>query len=162
MNGADRPTGRVAGAAGHRWVGLERRCRSPAAAAVLVATLIVLLPALGLVSDPSRHPGLSGEALRSLGPPPAANSTPIGNNSFNNTSSRLTQAISSFFSWFAGGLATLVGFVILTLLVGGILNYLLVGRKRGAWTPAEALAAEGPPPAPPPSPSGPTSGGGPP
>ncbi len=89
------------------------------------------------------------------------NLTPPSNSTLNNTTARINSAVHSFALWFATGLGIVIGLSVAILLVGGILNYALVGRKRGEWTPAHAVGPRSPGPGQgPPGPGGPPPGGG--
>jgi ABC-type glycerol-3-phosphate transport system permease component len=104
--------------------------------------LVGLFSALAVLVSVLLSPAVVGAGTRSMGPSAgevdlprsaASNSTP-----FNNTTSHLSGEIGSFVNWFIEGFVAVLGFVVLVLLVGGILNYVLVGRQRGKWTPATA------------------------
>jgi hypothetical protein len=117
------------------------------AAWVLASTLLVPLAT-------AAAPGaLAPDATRPAAEPPlprvpVANPGVSNNSSLNNTSNRIGGAITSFVDWFARGLGIVVALVIGILIVGGIANYVIVGRKRGEWTPAEVPRVSSPGPAP--------------
>ena len=95
--------------------------------------------------------------------PFAGNSTPLNSSNLNNTTSHLGDAITAFATWFVRGLTLLVVSVFAVLLAGGILNYLLVGRKRGEWSPAHSAGVgTRPPPSGASGADGPSPGSGPP
>ncbi len=106
--------------------------------------------------------GSAPGGVRTL-PDGGGDSTAQGNSSLNNTSGRLGTAVGTFVSWVVRALTIVVLLVIVTLVAGGIVNYVVVGRHRGEWTPdqAEGLrpppSADGasPPTGPPPGPGGP-------
>lgn len=85
--------------------------------------------------------------------------SPANSSSFNNTTSRLNTSVTGFVSWFVHGVTLVIELVFVVLVVGGVLNYVLVGRKRGEWTPdqSEGLRPPGPGTVGPPTP--PSSGG---
>lgn len=115
-----------------------------------VVLLVAILPAVVVAPhDPPPSPTV-GSVL-------AGTSSPANNSDLNNTSSRLGEAIGALVDWFVDGLEKVVALVILLLLVGGVVNYVVVGRHRGVWTPAEAVRTGSPP-----APSGPPATNGPP
>ena len=134
---------------------------------VVAGALLLLVAAVPIAagSAAARHPDLASPL--ELRASPGNSSTTAGNNangsSLNNTSSRLSNAVVSFASWFLRGLEIVIVLVIGILLIGGILNYVLVGRHRGVWNPADAEGLKGRerPPAPA-EPPGPPPGAGPP
>ncbi len=80
--------------------------------------------------------------------PIPGNVSQTNNSQLNNTTNRIGSAIASFAHWFAIGLVTVIALVVAVLLIGGIVNYVLVGRKRGEWTPSDSVRLL--PPTPPP------------
>jgi hypothetical protein len=88
------------------------------------------------------HPYVAAQVAATDGPRAAVgNSSPGASGNLSNTSARLNGTIGSFAAWFVHGLGTVIALVFGVLLVGGIVNYVLVGRKRGEWTPAAAGGA---------------------
>lgn len=112
--------------------------------------LVVLLAIVGAVAAEQgvvEPKGGTAPIVLSLSP---GGSSSLNNSSLNNTFSGLGNATVAFVGWFLHGLETVFELVFGTLLLGGILNYILVGRKRGEWTPleAEGLRNRGQPPGP--------------
>lgn len=135
-----------------------------------VALLLALLSAVAWTTF-APGPGRAGTPI------PAPPSRPVlsladpaesvGNVS-SNSSNHLGNSSARFVSWFFSTLITLVGLVIAILLVGGVVNYVLVGRHRRPWAPPPGppsattneagTSAPGTPPTPPsPSASPPTT-----
>lgn len=112
-------------------------------AALIVASSLLLSSMVAASSVAIAPPSTYAAGELALLRPSVGNPSSPGNNSLNNTTSYLSSSIASFVNWFFRGLETVIEIAFGTLIVGGIVNYVLVGRTRGKWTPVQAAQAAG-------------------
>lgn len=112
-------------------------------AALIVASSLLLPSMVAASTVATAPPSTNAAGELALLRPSVGNPSSPSNNSLNNTTSYLSSSITSFVNWFFRGLGTVIEIAFGVLIVGGIVNYVLVGRKRGKWTPVQAAQATG-------------------